>query len=172
MNQEICSTRVERTLPKKLYLNVLKYCQKNNITPYIFFLSLISIYLYKTTDKEEFTIGTPLLNRKNFQEKNTAGMYISTIPLKVQINSNTTIKDLTSTFLRDTRKALRHQRYPYLNMLEFVRKNNSELSNLFEVLVSFQNIKVGGTKDLPKATHIWSYIEEESTEEPDNTVES
>ena len=164
LNQEICSTRVERTLPKKLYLNVLKYCQKNNITPYIFFLSLISIYLYKTTDKEEFTIGTPLLNRKNFQEKNTAGMYISTIPLKVQINSNTTIKDLTSTFLRDTRKALRHQRYPYLNMLEFVRKNNSELSNLFEVLVSFQNIKVGGTKDLPKATHIWSYNKNQQTQ--------
>ena len=33
-----------------------------------------------------------------------------------------------------------------------------------EVLVSFQNIKVGGTKDLPKATHIWSYNKNQQTQ--------
>ncbi len=164
LNQDITSFRIERKLPRKIHNKIINYCQNNKITPYSFFLSILSIYLNKTTGKEKFTIGTPLLNRKNFEEKNTGGMFISTIPLKVKIDNNTTIKQLCSSFAKDTRQALRHQRYPYLSMLEYIRKNNEHFNKLFDVMLSFQNIKVGGTKDLPKSIHGWTYNNNQQTQ--------
>lgn len=164
LSQDVKSIRVEKKISVKIHKKIMNYCKKYRITPYTFFLSILSIYLYKTTGKEEFTIGTPLLNRKNFEEKNTGGMFISTIPLKVKIDESTTVSQLCSNFGKDVRKALRHQRYPYLDMLEFVRKNNKNFNKLFDVMLSFQNIKVGGTKDLPKAIHAWAYNNHQQTQ--------
>ena len=164
LTQNIQSIRIEKELSNDIYIKILKYCKENQISPYTFFLSIISVYLYKTTGKEKFTLGTPLLNRKNFQEKNTAGMYVSTIPLKVEVKGDTTFKDLCLMFSRDTRKALRHQRYPYMNMVEFVRKSNSNINSLFEVLVSFQNTQMGGTEDLRKVKYEWLYNEKQQAQ--------
>lgn len=70
LSRKIDSERKTKVLPKKTYLNLMKYCKSKNITPYVFFLSVLSTYIYKTTGKSQFILGTPLLNRKNSKEKN------------------------------------------------------------------------------------------------------
>ena len=55
------------------------------ITPYVFFIALHSIYLYKVSGKEDFIIGTPLLNRKIKREKYYR-KFVSTVPLRFKIN--------------------------------------------------------------------------------------
>lgn len=164
LNQDVRSTRVEKTLSFKIHNKVMNYCKNNKITPYSFFLSILSMYLYKTTGREEFIIGTPLLNRKNFEEKSISGMFVSTIPLKVKIDENTTVNQLCANFSKDVRKALRHQRYPYVSMLEYIRKNNENFNKLFDVMLSYQNIKIEGTDDLPKSTCVWTYNHHQQTQ--------
>ncbi len=72
-----------------------EFCKINNITPYAFFIAVYSIYLYKAQSKTDFTIGTPLLNRKNYTDKHTVGMFVSTIPLNIHINKNETFIEFT-----------------------------------------------------------------------------
>lgn len=91
-------------------------------------------------------------------------MFVSTIPLKVEIDEKTTFEDLSRKFSIDTRKALRHQRYPYLKMLEIVRKGSSNVNNLFKILISFQNIKPDKNDDSKNVEQYWIYNEAQQSQ--------
>ena len=49
-------------------------------------MGVISLYLSRVSGLDEFVIGTPVLNRGNFKEKQTTGMFISIVPFKVSLN--------------------------------------------------------------------------------------
>ena len=116
------------------------FCKENKITPYVFFIALHAIYLYKVSGKEDFIIGTPLLNRKNRSEKDTIGMFVSTVPLRFKINKDTKLIDLFASIHHDTYSALKHQRYPYSELLDYAKENEKYESNLFDTIISFQNV--------------------------------
>ena len=117
-----------------------EFCKENKITPYVFFIALHAIYLFKVSGKEDFIIGTPLLNRRNRSEKDTVGMFVSTIPLRFKINKNTKITDLFASIHGDTYSALKHQRYPYSELLNYAKEKEGYESNLFDTIISFQNV--------------------------------
>ena len=56
-------------------------------------MSIYSIYINRITGIDDFVIGTPILNRTNFKEKNTAGMFINMAPFRVSFSNVTTFKD-------------------------------------------------------------------------------
>ena len=115
------------------------YCRENNITPYVFFVALHAIYLYKTVGKEDFLVGTPLLNRKNINEKNMLGMFVSTFPLRFHLTDDINISTLFDKIHTDTFGALKHQRYPYSAILNYAKNVEHVETNLFDTIVSFQN---------------------------------
>ncbi len=117
-----------------------EFCKEHKITPYVFFIALHAIYLYRVSGKEDFIIGTPLLNRKNRSEKDTIGMFVSTIPLRFRINQNTKLADLFTSIHGDTYSALKHQRYPYSELLNYAKEKEGYESNLFDTIISFQNV--------------------------------
>ena len=117
-----------------------EFCKENKITPYVFFIALHAIYLYRVSGKEDFIIGTPLLNRRNRSEKDTLGMFVSTIPLRFKIHKDTKIRDLFTIIHNDTYSALKHQRYPYSELLNYAKEKEGYESNLFDTIISFQNV--------------------------------
>lgn len=150
--------RFAKQLPSKLSKEIDKYCKKNKITPYVFFLTIFNIYMYKTTGKTRFVVGTPLLNRKNFEEKNTAGMFVSTIPLIINIDANKNIDDLYEKIKGSTLRALRYQRYPYEKMLAYSKETTKRNENLFDIIVSFQNIDtIDPTNNFKKESY-WGFM--------------
>ena len=51
-------------------------------------MSILAIYIYRITNTNDFVIGTPILNRSNFYDKNVTGMFVNTCPLRIQIENN------------------------------------------------------------------------------------
>lgn len=118
------------------------YCKENKISPYILFLTALSVYLYRIKDKNDFVIGTPTLNRSNFKEKNMLGMFVSTLPFRAKITEDIKFIDLAKQFVRENMSLFRHQKYPYEKMLEYVHKNTSLKTNLYNILLSYQNARI------------------------------
>ena len=118
-----------------------EYCSKNKISVFNFFMALYAIYLNKTTSLEKFVIGTPILNRSNFVEKNTPGMFISTLPFNFSINKTCDFTDLCKNIASDALSMFRHQKYPYVDILEYMRKTNPSQPNLYDILISYQNTR-------------------------------
>jgi len=104
-------------------------------------MGVLSIYLSRVSGLDEFVIGTPILNRGNFKEKQTTGMYISTIPFKVSINSEDLFGDFLTNISVDFLKIFRHQKYPYQYLLEDLRSKDSSIPNLYKLLISYQNVR-------------------------------
>ena len=143
-NYEEVSCIAERktfVIDKKLNSKINNYCKKNKISAYNFFMSIYALYIGRVCNLTDFVIGTPILNRINFSEKNTIGMFISTQPFRVNIENSKTFIDLVSSIASNSLSMLRHQRYPYENILQDLRKENSNIPNLYNILLSYQITK-------------------------------
>ncbi|MBR3162540.1 MAG: amino acid adenylation domain-containing protein [Clostridia bacterium] len=137
-------------LPQDLALKIKDYCFENKISSYNFFMGLYAVYISKVSNLDDFVIGTPILNRSNFSEKNTPGMFISTIPVHFSINSNQYFLDFSKTLATDFFTMFRHQKYSYQNVLDDIRKANPNQPNLYDIIISYQNAKtIKNKSDIP-----------------------
>lgn len=138
---EYKANREEFIIPKNKIEQIKNYCKENKCSVYNFFMAVIGIYIGRVTNLNEFVIGTPILNRTTFKEKNTTGMFVSTMPFKIQIENDKTFKEFLNKIGQDTMQMLRHQKYPYQKILQNLRKIDSSVPNLYDILVSYQNAK-------------------------------
>lgn len=117
---------------------IKKYCKENKISLYNFFMAIYSIYIGEISNLDEFVIGTPILNRTNFKEKNAAGMFINMAPFKIKMSQNEEFKEFIKRISLDSMGMLKHQKYSYQCLLEELRKKNNATPNLYNILLSYQ----------------------------------
>lgn len=141
------------------------FCKENSISPAALFESAILIYLSKINrDNRTVTIGVPVLGRSSANEKNTAGMFISTIPLTEEVNANESVILLCRKTADIHREIFRHRKLPYGDILRMIRERTGFSGRLFNVMVSCQNGKTripaktewfsNGYCEVPLAFHI------------------
>lgn len=141
---------------KSLMDKINDFCKTNRVSVFNFFMGLYAIYIGRVSSLDDFVIGTPILNRATFNEKNTTGMFINTAPLRVKVNDNLDFKSFVSNIAKDSLGMLRHQKYYYQNILEDLRKNNPNLPNLYNVLISYQVTKANTEEGLNYTTR-WAF---------------
>lgn len=141
-NKNTCSAeRKTFILSKEQVQKINTYCTENKISIFNFFMALYAVYVCKVTGLDDFVLGTPILNRSTFVEKNTPGMFISTVPFRFTISDGLSFIDFAKKIAFDSLGMFRHQKYPYQNILEDVRKVNPSQPNLYDILISYQNTK-------------------------------
>ena len=143
-------------LDEKLNNSIKEYCKENRVSPYTVFMNALAIYLHRVTEKYDFVIGTPVLNRSNFKEKKMMGMFVSTMPVRFKIDEKETFLDMCKKSSSETMSLFRHQKYPYSLMLQDFRENNNVSTNLYEVMVSYQNARAEYS-DNEKYTTDWMF---------------
>ncbi len=165
--KEIC---VKKTTQSKRYTQSIdfsdeinSYCKSHSFTPYNFFIAVYSIYLLKVQSKTDFTIGTPLLNRKNVIYKDTVGMFVSTVPLKIHVSNDDNIIDFISSLSLKLIGILRHERYPYTEILNYVHSQDTSNSNLFDTIISYQNIRPDLENVDYEFEHFWNFSASQQT---------
>lgn len=130
-------------LPKKLTAKLHEYCVENGLSEYSLFLAALSMYINRVTANEDLILGTTLLNRTNIKEKDTFGMFASTaVPLRINIKDNMNLRTFVEYISKEILSVLRHQRYPYDVLLKQVREENPSIVNLFDIVLSYQNVKL------------------------------
>lgn len=140
----ITAKRVISTLGSELTERIGQFCKETSITPAVLFETAVILYLAKINpENQTVTIGTPVLGRHNAREKNTAGMFISTMPLTIPVSASDTAEDLTNRIMDSHRELFRHQRYPYGGILRQLREKYNFTGNLYDVMVSYQNAQTG-----------------------------
>jgi amino acid adenylation domain-containing protein/thioester reductase-like protein len=135
------SIRKQFTISNDLIQKINLFCKDKKISIFNFFMAVFSIYLGKVSSLDEFVIGTPILNRSNAKEKRTSGMFINTIPLKISLNNSMTFVDLASYISSSLFNMFKHQKYSYLSLLEDLRVSNGTIPNLYDVFISYQNVR-------------------------------
>lgn len=148
--------RVSFVIPKKDMEQITHFCTKHSVSVFNFFMATLSTYLSKTNDVDDLVVGTPILNRANVKEKNTAGMFVNTAALRVSFENKNKFTDLISAIAKDSMGLLRHQKYPYQTILEDVRKKDASIPNLYHVVLSYQITRSNHECDISYDTR-WSF---------------
>ena len=117
---------------------IKQYCKENKISLYNFFMAIYAIYMREISNLDEFVIGTPILNRTNFKEKNVAGMFVNMLPFKIDTAKANDFKTFTKNIALDSMGMLKHQKYSYQCLLEKLREKNKNIPSLYNVLLSYQ----------------------------------
>ncbi|MCB8817201.1 non-ribosomal peptide synthetase [Desulfosporosinus shakirovi] len=129
-------------LSRDLCDDVKAFSIKHNVSGFIFFFAIFSLCISKVTSKRDLVIGTPVLNRANYQQRNTAGMFISNIPFPITLDCEWDFL----TFLEHTAKVwkrlLKNQRYPYKEILKDIRAKYGFSGTLNDIAFSYQVSKL------------------------------
>ncbi|MEK5109515.1 non-ribosomal peptide synthase/polyketide synthase [Cytobacillus sp. FSL K6-0129] len=82
----------------ELFLNIEKYLKENKVTLAAFIYSIWGILLHKYHNKNDIVFGTTVSGRSSniSNLENTAGLFINTIPCKVAVNPNQTVREIIS----------------------------------------------------------------------------
>ena len=124
------------------------YCIENKISPFSFFLASIFIYFSRIYNNKNIIIGTPVLNRTNYQDKNVMGMFISTQGFKQFVDKNISIKSFIENISSTQFSLLRHQKYPLELIQKSYRTSHSKKQNLYDILFSYQNARMNTGENL------------------------
>ena len=135
---DVIGNRKVYQIDKELVDKIKIYCRGNNISLYNFFMSVYGIYISDATNLDEFVIGTPILNRTNYKEKNSAGMFINMEPFKMNLEGIEDFRTFVKKVASNSLNMLKHQKYSYQNLLEEIRKKDKNVPNLYNILLSYQ----------------------------------
>lgn len=146
-NSSLTAKRKEFTINNIMLKEITAYCNQHKISIFNFFMAIYAIYIGRVSNLDDFVIGTPILNRTNFQEKNTTGMFINTLPLRIQIDTTSSFEDFVNLIANQSMGLLRHQKYYYQYIIEDLRKKDSSLPNLYNIMISYQITKMTEESD-------------------------
>ncbi len=127
---------------KDLVLRIQDYCFKTRVSVFVFFISALYVYLYRVTSKKDMVVGTPILNRSGAKEKNTAGMFVSTIPVRAYVDCEMSFNTFARYMYREIMSCLKNQRYPYELILKDFREKHKAEDKLYDIVFSYQNARL------------------------------
>lgn len=150
------ANRITYNISKNEMDKINAFCKRFKVSPFNFFMALYSVYIGRVSNLEDFVIGTPILNRTNFKEKNTTGMFINVAPFRINLQENPSFKSFVTTVAKDSLGILRHQKYSYQYILEDLRKENPYLPNLYNIVLSYQVTNTNTENGISYETN-WSF---------------
>lgn len=128
--------RLNFSIDKRLKDRLVDYAHKNRVTLFSLLISSVRISLYRLA-QENFVIGTAVSGRVKKEFESTIGMFINTLPVYTEIDTDKSFADAVSDEMNTIMKALEYQIYPYdliLNDLKIANKKS-----FFDVMVVLQN---------------------------------
>lgn len=155
--ESIASSRLKTGIGKDLKDKIELFIKENKLSLSTLFDTAFLICLSAINpDSKSVTIGIPVLGRTNRYEKETAGVYISTVPLTLQIDDGLTVMKLLREVYSVHREIYRHKFFSYSELVKKLRAQNGGYGadRLFDVLVSCQNAKIDNN-DTINATTEW-----------------
>lgn len=143
-------------ISKREMSRINKFCKNNKISIFNFFMAIFSIYLHKLTNIDDFVIGTPILNRSTFEEKNTTGMFVNVAPLRIKVGKHSKFLSFIQEIAKNSMGLLRHQKYPYQDILNYIREKDNSIPNLYNTVLSYQITRANNESNFKYDTR-WAF---------------
>ncbi|MBN3899617.1 MAG: amino acid adenylation domain-containing protein [Nostoc sp. NOS(2021)] len=127
-------------LSKSLSEALLALGQQEGVTLFITLLAAFQVLLYRYTQQEDITIGSPIANRNRSEIEGLIGFFVNSLVLRTQLNGNPTFRELLSRVKEVAFGAYAHQDLPFEKLVEELHpERNLNQNPLFQVVFALQN---------------------------------
>lgn len=134
------ASRLVMPLPLALCNELNAFCAAHHYTESVLFETAVLAYLLRiNTDASSSCVGMPVINRRGIKEKQTLGNFVSTLPLRIDVQPDVTLETLIRSVAEQNSSVFRHAQYSYGDILAQLREKHPEAKSLFDVVVSYQS---------------------------------
>ena len=117
-----------------------------NATLFMVLLAAFGTLLHRYSGEETVVIGSPVSGRVRPETEPLIGLFVNTLPLRLDFTSNPRFTELLATVRETVLGALSHQELPFATLVEALHPTRNPSHNpIFQVLFAFQNT--------PSSTH-------------------
>lgn len=127
-------------LSAELSGKVKNLSKKSGCSPFVIFMSALSIYLGKITNEEDVVINSAALGRFNQEEKETFGMFVNTYPVRIKIDLNKVFSSYIYDVKQQWKNVLINQKYTIERISEDYKNMHKTAGKLNDVALSYQNV--------------------------------
>lgn len=91
---------------------IKEYADANGVSPYILFLTAVSVFTRHKTKHDVNYMGSVVINRTGDHERNTAGMFITATPVLIEFDESMTFADAVKYVNKENFASFRHVKGP------------------------------------------------------------
>ncbi len=114
------------------------FCRESGVTPSVFFLALFYAYLYRMTGQRDIVLANITGNRTSPRDKQTFGMFAGTAALRYEVDPQHTFTSHCQALAKEYMRMLRHQKYPYNQLVARARERHPNAGPLYHIGTEFQ----------------------------------
>lgn len=114
---------------------------RTDTTMYMLLLTAYYTLLYRYSGQRDLVIGCPIAGRQHEQVDHMLGMFVNTLPLRMQLEGNMTFQDLLLKVRQRTLDGYANQDYPFDDLIEQLDLRRDLSRNpLFDTVLVMQNM--------------------------------
>jgi arthrofactin-type cyclic lipopeptide synthetase A len=140
-------------------------------------LAAMYVYFTRTSQRDEWVVGVPILNRSNARFRATVGLFAQVSAVRLQFSEQQCFGDVVRGVRDQLKQDFRHQRFPLSEMNRELGLRRADRGQVFDLSVSFEQddhdlhygavqaraVKVSNHHEpLPLAVHLRSNREQSS----------
>jgi amino acid adenylation domain-containing protein len=127
-------------LPKSLSKALEALSQREGTTLFMTLLAAFQVLLYRYTQQEDITVGSPIANRNRSEIEGLIGFFVNSLVLRTDLSGNPTFRELLSRVREVALGAYAHQDLPFEKLVEELHpERNLNQNPLFQVVFALQN---------------------------------
>ncbi|MCA0911883.1 non-ribosomal peptide synthetase [Marinobacter nauticus] len=111
--QSFKGASVFQDLPKEFGNSLRRIARDLQATPFAVALALYGLFLDKHAQQRGYVVGVPVSGRQPPVSQETVGLFINTIPLRVNIDQTQSFDQLVRTVSRSSLDAMKHDMVPF-----------------------------------------------------------
>ncbi|WP_256700739.1 condensation domain-containing protein, partial [Bacillus paralicheniformis] len=139
--QSTAAIRETLTLSHPLAESIRHFCEKNQISILSLFMASFYICISRMTSSKDIVIGTYYGNRASRLEKDMLGMFVSTLPIRMEVDPDCDVLSFVTSIGKEQLSVMRHQKYPYNLLMNELRHQHGDLQNLIATSIQYQPLQ-------------------------------
>ncbi len=137
----------DQTIPSQLSLFYIKRClynqlnafaQQNKVSTFHIILGVLYCYFVRTSQRNDFVIGLPTLNRSTAAFKQTIGLFASISPAWFRFGTDLNFVELIQAIRAELQSDYRHQRFPISEINKLLGLHSTAGRQLFDITLSYE----------------------------------
>jgi amino acid adenylation domain-containing protein len=141
MIQSFHGIRYKFPLSPLLTSQIKSYCQKERITIFHLFLAAYSLLLMRYTGQDDIIIGCPFANRPLPELEDLVGLFVNTLPIRINLSSNPKAKQLLNQIREIMLDAFAWQAVPFEAVVsEISPERDLSRTPVFQVAINLRNV--------------------------------
>jgi amino acid adenylation domain-containing protein len=114
--------------------------RREGVTLFMTILAAYKTLLFRYTEQENITVGTPVAGRSSAEIENLIGFFVNTLPLKTTLSGNLPFEQLLARIRETALDAYANQDLPFEQLVEAMQpERDLSRTPLFQVMFAFQN---------------------------------